>query len=248
MSRPRPTPLVAVLSEQVRAVGLSLRPGAALLAAVLALVTGVGASTALGAGQPLDFPDEARLLIGALGFLLPFAVWRGEKLFAGAWLWTLPVERRTHVLAKVAAGWVWLMLAVGLVVAWLAGLALGTGGELVATATGTIADAHGRITAVRWTEPAWGLAAPFTIATIGYLVVSALVVGLKRPLWWIAGGFLAACVLIEVLDADLPPARVLLAPFGFVLPNLAWWAAATAAWTSLGLLAVWLAASRHREG
>jgi hypothetical protein len=65
----------------------------------------------------------------------PIVVWRGEERFGASFLWTLPVDRWRHALAKVFAGWVWLMGGVALFVLWSLALTLLSGGNILAEET-----------------------------------------------------------------------------------------------------------------
>src|SRR5690606_39002395 len=97
--------------EQVRVVALALRREAMLAAAALGGVCLLTAMMGLRYNEQLDLtPDilEPTLLVA---MVLPFAVWKGDPVFGGAFLWTLPVRRQTAALAKVLAGALWLMAA-----------------------------------------------------------------------------------------------------------------------------------------
>ena len=65
------------------------------------------------------FDSDDWFATSVASFLFPFAVWRREKRFGPAFLWTLPVDRRRLALAKVFAGWVWLIDALAVFVVWL---------------------------------------------------------------------------------------------------------------------------------
>lgn len=203
-----------VVAEQIRTVGLTLRLPAVVAAALFALATPLVAFAILRHGEVVDFQPEQWILPGMAGLLLPIGVWRRETPFAGGFLWTLPVDRRRHALVRVVAGWVWLMAGVALFVLWLLALALFSGGSILegeviryvpslAERPGTIDPAS--VQAVhREPEPLLWLA-PFTGATAAYLLASALALGLRHPLRWIAGT-IPAFVLIHgigvVVDAE----------------------------------------------
>jgi len=295
MTNSHPTPpLRAVLGEQVRAVGHALRRPAIAAAAL------VGVGTLLLAIQivrepvaGLDFGPEHQMLPGILGFLFPIAVWQGEKRFGDGFLWTLPVDRRRHALAKAAAGWVWLMAAVAFFALWLAVLTLATGGSFLGVEPRALLPSYelpagvldpATLRTVYWTPQPLLWLVPFTAATGAYLLASALALGVRHPLRWIAGvvlGFLLVVVALEATNTirfSLGPARLLSSlyngPYGLDalltarteslrteailanggravvwrgLPDLGQWAVATAGWTLGGLVALWAAASRHRE-
>jgi hypothetical protein len=228
-----------VVLQQVAIVGLSLRPAALVLAAVLAAGTVMIGGEIIGGGPGFDSDETFPTAI--IAFLFPFAVWRGEKRFGPAFLWTLPVDRRRLALAKVFAGFVWFMAALAFFIVWLLAL-------------GLLAGAPAALTIMR---------VPFT-ATLGmYLFGSALVLGLRHPLRWLVG---AAGVLVlvgtlgDVLsqpdDSEwqyVPGAKAFFsaverfAAAWLNVPESAQWAITTFLWFGAGLAALWAAASRHRE-
>ena len=264
----------AVLARQFRSVGLAARweaaaiTGLLALAAVAAIVTRVGASEEH-VGQAGGLP-----VFVIVGLLAPFVFWKGERLHTHPQLWTLPVERRRHAAAKALAGWGWLMLSIAGFLFWLVMVTLLSGGGLggeqaeLLLPPGALDGPVPRetLTEARWSKD-WTWAAPFGAGTVAYLFGTALVVGFKRPLLWLALGVLGFVGLLvlqaEVLGAG--PVRaaireVLSGPFGFARAMsggvwdlsveyldadgrtvVAWTAVQTmAAW--LQALAVWLAA------
>ena len=107
-----------VMREQVRFVFRALRLETRVIAVVLAIVTviiliAIATGTA---GQWFDAGDW--LVIGQVALVFPFAIWRRDRRFAPAFLWTLPVNRTQLVYARVFAGWVWLMTALLAFVVW----------------------------------------------------------------------------------------------------------------------------------
>jgi hypothetical protein len=258
----------------------------------VALVTLVITINSLNTGQVMAFHPEQHMLPGILGLLLPILVWRGEERFGAGFLWTLPVDRRRHALAKVFAGWVWLMGIVAVFVLWSLALTLLSGGNVFAeetlrvlrlfTASSTLDPAA--VETVRWTAQPLLWLAPFTSATATYLLASALALGTCHPLRWIVGSAIVFFVsdVGEVANAvwlSNALERLLGAlfegPYGLdalltarttflkieaslstggtvvvwrALPDVGQWAAATLLWTGAGLVTLWAAASRHREG
>lgn len=224
-----------VVLDQIRIVGLSLIPATLVVAAVLAIGTAmiVGEIVSGGAG----FDGRQTFPTALIAFLYPFAVWRSEKRFGPAFLWTLPVDRRLLALAKVFAGFVCLMAALAFFVLWLLALGLLAG----ATAEQTVARV------------------PF-IATVGmYLFGSAVVLGLRHPLRWlfgVAGVLWLMGPLGNVLNrpndgdragaGDIFSATDRLLAVWLTLPESTQWAV-TFVWVGAGLAAVWAAASRHRD-
>lgn len=200
-----------VLIAQIHAVGLALRGPAFVVTALIALTTLLVTIEFLRTGQPTDFHPEQHVLFGTLGLLLPIGVWMGEERFGTGFLWTLPVDRRWHVLIKVLAGWVWLMGAVAVFLLWLLALALLSGGNVFSEETLRVLPSFSgtaprifdpsALQDVRWT---WGRLfwlVPFTAATGTYLSASALTLGTRHPLRWIAGTLLGLVLLVVVKNA-----------------------------------------------
>lgn len=228
-----------VVLEQIRIVGLSLGPAALIVAVVL----GIGTVMIVGeiAGGGPGFDSDETFPTALIAFLYPFAVWRSEERFGPAFLWTFPVDRRRLALAKVFAGFVWLMAGVAFLVTWLLGLGLLAGASLAQTVA--------RI--------------PF-IATIAlYLFGSALVLGLRHPVRWLVGAA-GVLVLMGTLSdwftqpndgewAYVPGARSFFSVANRViaawlsLPEFAQSVLSTMFMFGAGFAALWMAASRHRD-
>jgi hypothetical protein len=228
-----------VVLEQIRIVGLSLSREALVVAVALVVATFVIGSELVRGGPGFDSNETFPTAL--ISFFFPFAVWRGEQRFGPAFLWTLPVDRRRLALAKVFAGWVWLMAALTVFVSWLLALAL-------------LAHASPLQTVLR---------VPFTATIATYLLGSALVLGLRHPLRWLlgtAGVLFLIGTLSDVLSRpddrewqNVPGAydffsavQHAVAVWG-TLPPLAQWAISTFLWLGAGLAALWVAASRQRE-
>ena len=204
-----PTP-GAVLREQLRTVGLTLRAPAAVaavLALAMALLIGLGV---VESGTRLDFHPEMSMLPAMAGLVLPLAVWWGEQRFGPGFFWTLPVDREAHALTRVCAGWVWLMAAVLAFLLWGLLLALLTGGHVLGEETVRVLplspfDAAAGIdpaavrTVTRVPQPLFWLV-PFTAATGTYLLASALALGARRPLRWVAGCILAFFLVLGAVE------------------------------------------------
>lgn len=228
-----------VVLEQIRIVGLSLGPAALIVAVVLASGTVMVVGEIAGGGAGFD--SDETFPTAVIAFLYPFAVWRSEKRFGPALLWTFPVDRRWLALAKVFAGFVWLMAGVAFFATWLLGLGILDG----AAPAQTIA----RI--------------PF-IATIAmYLFGSALVLGLRHPVRWLLG-LTGVVVLMGTLSdlftqpndgewAYVPGARSYFSMASRVvaawlsLPESAQSVISTLLMFGAGFAALWMAASRHRD-
>ena len=202
-----PPRLADVLREQVRAVALALRVPAFVALAVLVLGTALTIAEFITGGGPVDFAPELSMLPGFLGFLFPIAVWKGERRFGTSFLWLLPVDRSRHALLKVAAGWVWLMATVLFFLAWIFGLALVTGGNILGEHTvqllpsaavpeAGVLDPSALRTVVYAPQPILWLV-PFTAATGAYLLASAVALGSRYPLRWM----IAALFVVMVISA-----------------------------------------------
>ena len=216
-----------VVREQIRIVALGLRPVALVAAIVFGIITILIFVSMVQGNAHTWFDSDEWREIGVLSFLFPFAVWWRERRYGPGFLWTLPVDRRRLALARVFAGWVWLMAALVMLVSWqfiLARLAGVSGARIVS------ANVFGGTTAI-------------------YLLGSALVLGLRHPLRWLLG---TAVVLFlvgmfnDMLSHGPHPLDPLQSASGFL-------AAAQQAlssiflWLGVGLLALWAALSRHGE-
>ncbi|MGE0159029.1 MAG: hypothetical protein AB7T31_06410 [Gemmatimonadales bacterium] len=275
-----------VAMEQLRVVGLAIRREALLLCAGLATFgTIVAVAEDLqGQGVMLE-PEVLGYLAVLVALVAPLAVWKGERLFGESEIWTMPVDHARHARLKIIAGWVWLMamVSVGLLAivssVWLYGGALGVDETRVLVSDPVLArSGGGEITRVPWTSPLWQWALPFTASTAAYLAASAFLVGIRRPVAWgvgcwlafLAFGLLSASGGIAWLTATVETVVYLfdlLASGGSEsaqtlvlldsgervlgwtrLPTMGSWAAATAMWMALVGAAAWLATGRHREG
>jgi hypothetical protein len=228
-----PTPRFRdVVREQVRVVGLSIRREALVGAVVLGIVTIAIVIDIVRGSMATWFDSDEWFEVAIAAFLFPFAVWLREKRFGPAFLWTLPVDRRRLALAKVFAGWVWLMSALAVVVFWHRGLAV----------VARVTDAK--------TIPLIA----FIGATAAYLFGSALVLGLRHPMRWLLGS-VGVFVLLGMLNESLGrrhgfgiSSPIEHAAAGWqTLPPLAQLAIATLLSVGAGLAALWAAASRHGE-
>jgi hypothetical protein len=228
-----------VVLQQIRVVGLSLRPGALVVAVVLAIGTLIIAQDLVRGHPAFDSSDMFPTTVFA--FFFPFAVWRSEKRFGPDFLWTLPVDRRRLALAKVFAGWMWLMAVLAVFIVWLLGVTL-------------IAQASPIKNLMR---------VPFTATAGMYLLGSAVVLGLRHPLRWILG---AAGVLVlmgtlgDVIsqpdDSEWQYVPGAVTYFSAVqkgrsvfltMPDSAQWTITTFLWYGAGLAALWAATSRHGD-
>lgn len=205
----RPTNRDVVL-EQVRATALALRREALIAAMLLGVATLAITAGIIRDGDVMAFHPEQWVLPSLVGLLLTIGVWKGEDRFGSGFLWRLPVERRRHALVKVFAGWVLLMGAVAVFVLWLLGLALLSGGNILGEETLRFVDPGsfpvvgspdpGAVQTVRWTPSPLLWLVPFTGATVLYLLTSALALGARRPLRWIAAAVLTVALIVAIMS------------------------------------------------
>lgn len=202
----------AVIAEQLRAVGRHIRREVLGLGILLLVMAGtLLAAHATIPGHRSDFQfAEMALAACLLALFAPLAVWRGEEPSRRAYFWSLPVERGSHTLLKVLAGWAWLMAVVGgflLVIALLAratdgALSLGPAllplRELPEGTERTMADVFHH----PWPMAPWQWLAPFAGATVMYLLGSILVLSTDHPWRWIAG-LLFGAMLVAALGTEL---------------------------------------------
>jgi hypothetical protein len=199
-----------VLREQVRVVALALRLPALVALAVLVLGSALAIAEFITGGGAVDFAPELSMVPAFVGLLFPIGVWKGENRFGTSFLWLLPVDRRQHALAKVAAGWVCLMATVLFFLVWLFVLSLVTGGNILGEHTVQLLPSAvipeprtldpAALRSIRYTpEPVFWLV-PFTAATGTYLLTSAVALGIKYPIRWMIGVPLAV-LLVSALGA-----------------------------------------------
>lgn len=228
-----------VVLEQVRVVGLSLRPVALVIAVVLTVGTIVIGGDILMGGPGFD--SDETFPTPLVGFLVPFALWRDDKRFGPSFLWTLPVDRRQMAFAKVFAGGVWLLAALAIFALWLLGL-------------GLLGGVGPGLTIMR-------IPLAPTLAT--YLFGNALILGLRHPLRWIfgvAGLLFLLGMLGDVIsrpdDSEWQYVPGAVQYFSAVqraaavwqtMPAFVQWFVPILLWFGAGLATLWIAASRHRE-
>jgi hypothetical protein len=222
-----------VALEQVRIVGRSLRFEAGAVLAILGFATLIIGMEIARGGPGFDSNDW--LPTPLVSFLIPFSLWRRERPFDRAFLWTLPVERRRLALAKVLAGGIWTMALLAVFALWL--LVLG---------------------AVAHAPPARTFMRVQVIATAAtYLLGNALVLGLRHPLRWLLR--VVAFLALVALFTDVPgmQSRVRATGLGIAAGD-AWssWEAMPAVARSIiaailglgiGAAALWGALSRHGD-
>lgn len=194
-----------VVMAQLRLVGSAFR-GSALMATGLAVAATLLLIEFGPAEGAIDFrPERQELLFGGLGLLIATAIWFGDERTGSGFLWTLPVDRRSHALARVFAGWVWLMGVVMLSVLWLLAVSVFTGGSVMGDESLRLISSPARalsfragdaldaaaVQSVRWTPHPVLCLVPFAAATGVYLIASAMALGMRQPVRWVGGIALA---------------------------------------------------------
>ncbi len=267
--------LSTALRTQVTSVVQAMRWETRLLIAALGLVS--AAAIYEGAqGNSLNYPFEAALLIAIAAVGLPFAIWKGERVFNKSYLLSLPVDRPTHAWIKVIAGIAWLWAATFVVIATLSLVTLLTGGSLDGSVSRPLMATGGE-PALPMQMPVWMALVPFGGGLVAYLFSTAVVIGVRHKLLWAIGApaiVLALLVVFGDLFAEELIETALVGPVGldFVVsggfealedrqsartgetlsawrrpPQVSDWLGATALWSALGSACVALAARRHRE-
>ena len=212
MTRPASRPLTPrwsrVLGEQLRSVGLVVRPALAVAVSLQVVLTLVVGLAALRDGEGILFVPEFAALPALAAVVLPVAVWRGEYDVRRSYLASLPVDRSVHLLTKLAAGWAWLMALTAAFVLGMVALALVTGGAIGGDELRVMAHdlpvgvplAEVPSYARRWTTPLWQWATFFTVPTVGYLAGSTLVLAGGRVRRWLAGAAVTASFLLVLSE------------------------------------------------
>ena len=192
-----------VLREHFGVIGFALRVPM-LAAVVLATVATIMFAIQIRSGDmDTNFLTEPSGLPGAVGALLAIAVWAREERFGPGFLWTLPVDRQRHALLKTFAGWLWLMVGLLLyALAWLV-LAVVSGDGVLPERTLTVAPSPAAfpgpldpaaLQRIPWSPGPMLWLVPFGAATATYLIASAFMLGVRRPLRWALVAVLAVPV------------------------------------------------------
>ena len=266
----------AVVREQLRTVGFSLRREAMLVAGGLgALTAWILSIYGKYRGGSVNLVPDAMTPAVLLALFAALAVWKGEDPARRGYHWSMPVDHADHAMAKALSGWAWLVAAMGAYAAWLAAMALVTRGNF-AVESGWVngSRTYDAVAAWRWLVP-------FAGATILYLFGTALALASRHPWRWLGGGavgfvFLAAWAasiggrtplheLVETLwgaEYGLRTAVTGLSPDGHshqprglfhlgswgLEPAFGAWASAAALWLAASLGAAALAARRQPRG
>jgi hypothetical protein len=200
-------PFAALFASELRNVGFAVLREAALAAVALAVLCILLTTVAIRYHEPLPLVPEILLPALPLSLLVPWAVWKGDPPFGHAYLWTLPVHRQQAAAAKVAAGAVWLVVAMIVGFLMLAATALASGGTLGVAEVRLVGPVSAGLDAaarVRWSTPLWGWLVPFGGAVTFYLLSSAALLGLRHPVRWVAALALGLALLVAVA-VNLPP-------------------------------------------
>jgi hypothetical protein len=203
-----PVPARGVVArEALRAVGQSVRLE---VGAVLVLLLGLLVLMAMyepqgSGGADYDVSDMTWPVV-ILGLFAPLAVWKYEEPSRRAYLWSMPVGRARHTLARVASGWTVLMGLVAVYVLWAMGVALVTDGNITINPEWEAAlrptlPPGARIRDLTLSGHPWLWLVPFTAATTTYLLGSILALLADHPLRVVAGAAFAFFVTIALLES-----------------------------------------------
>lgn len=199
----------AVLKEQIRTVGLALRPLGIGVGLLLVVFGAIPILYHLREPRPtVLLPTDFVAWMSLIGIGLPLFLGRGSVTpFRGGLPWTFPMERARHALIRMAAGWFWLMAAVAVLLIWSVVVPLLTGGAfreptlyLVAPFNDPRPTDPTSLPTVFWSFPWWIWVVPFLAATAFYLWTSALFLAARRPGRWAAGIILGFFLLVFILD------------------------------------------------
>ena len=182
----------SVMREQIRATTVGLRTEALMIGGGLAVLS-LLALGALIRNPPHGHAGSGPMYITAapmvlIALFIPFAVWRNEAPARRAYHWSMPVSRSTHTLARLGAGWVWMMATV--LVYMLLALSFVVGVSLTYDSQVRVFD-----------EP-WTLLVPFVAATVAYLLTSTAAIASDHPWRWI-GGIVVAYIVAAIFADSL---------------------------------------------
>ena len=203
----RPRLFGASFASEMVNVGLAVRRELALAAIGLAGTCLLATVTSIRFHDQLTFMPELLLPGQVVALILPWLVWRGDPPFGRAYLWTLPVRRQQAAAAKIAAGAVWLMLAMLLAFLMLAATSIATGGSIGLTEVrlvGPFNSSMDRAIPTPWSTPLWMWAVPFGATLTAYVASSALFLGLRHPVRVVAATGVTVALLM-VLAVNLGP-------------------------------------------
>jgi capsular polysaccharide biosynthesis protein len=257
-----------IAGEQLRVVGLRTRNGGVALVALILVASAMVIKASLQA-RDLELRHVGNVSLGmvftpivsavfaVIAALYARVIWQDDDRIRRSYHWMMPVDPRTHALAKVLAGLMWMLAATALSMVSIA---------LVSALSSTITGHPQLAGAFAW----WVWIVPFTSATIAYLLVSAACVGARQPHSWIVGlillygGALLALDGLGYRDAHgvLRTAfggeyGVSAALFGQIdrlntaqlqeIPSAARWLGASALWGGLALLLLGATSGRRTD-
>ena len=197
----------AVIKEQFKATAASFRVYTIIGGALGAVATLLAFADYFRRGVGVEFAPSLSLIPAIAGALLPFAIWQKERVHESGFLWTLPVDRSRQAFAKVFAGWLCLMIAAAAFLLWLLTLALITKGNITGDemvrllapgAPTTRSIDPSLVQMVRWIPSRAFWLVPFTAATGTYIILSAVMLGLRYPFRWIIGAVIGAFLIAAV--------------------------------------------------
>jgi hypothetical protein len=200
-------PFGKLLASELHIVGLAISREFALAVGAIVVFCLLSALTAIRYHEQLDALPEILIASFPVALILPWLVWKGDRPFGRAFLWTLPVHRQHAAAAKIIAGAVWLLLAMLIALLVLLATALATGGSIGVQEMRLVGGFDGGFagaTRVPWSTPAWMWLTPFGGALVLYLVASAAIIGLRHPWRWFAG-LSVAVALVGVLALNTGP-------------------------------------------
>lgn len=201
----------ALLAAEMSNVGHAIRREALVAALGLAITCLLVTTTAIRWRDQMILIPELLLPSLLVALVLPWLVWKGDPPFGRAYLWTLPVRRQQAAAAKIAAGAVWLVMAMFVGFAMLAAMSLATGGTIGLDESRFVGSVESGLVAadrVRWSTPHWMWAVPFGGALAVYVASSALLLGLRHPVRWVGAAALALA-LLTILAVNLGPYNAL---------------------------------------
>ena len=250
----------AVLRQQLRAVGGSMRTAALILlglAVVCWVATGLATvqETAWAVPPPgFAFDPAMTFPVFLLGMFAAASVWQREEPSRRGYHVGMPMSAAPHTAIRALAGWAWCMVAVAgyWITLWT------VGGTIVLIGKGSF---QANLTT-------WLFLEPFAAATMTYLLASIVMIATEHPGAWIVSVPVGLTILFQLPAMYHARAavelsrRILDSPFSPVVPiwavyrtvsadNRQWvihWdrgVAGTAIWTTIGLIGVWLAAHRQ---
>jgi hypothetical protein len=204
-----------VAAEQHRIAALTLRwPFVLALVALTAMTTiGLLANRRQADPDVVDWVPVLMLPGIAVVLAIAFAMWRDDGGTRRGYHLAMPVGRVRHQLLRSFSGWPWAMAVMLVAFLWSWTVAAATGGEAglyryigvklhnpEAGITPAIVEALEATRGVTMTAPAWQWIVPFVVATLVYLIGSALAIAAVHPARWIVTILLGLYLLISIAE------------------------------------------------